>query len=1547
MNGAPLTATVETTVNPDGSYDALVPTEFADGELTVKAETTDRNGTAIEDTDELPEGTDGLDRVEGTITVEVDAEGTITGTTTDVEPGKKVTLTVTGKNAAGEEVTEVVETTVNTDGSYIAFVPAQFVDGDLTVQADTTDRNGKAINDTDALGATVTDDPATPKDESKGLDRVEGTITVDVNPQGQIVGKTTDVQVGETVILTINGFDAAGEPIEVVVETQVQADGRYNAVVPEQFADGDLTVKADTIDRNGNAIDDTDALGTTATDDPATPKDESNGLDRVEGTIKVTVDSHGIITGNTTDVKSGEIVILTIVGQDKQGNPISEIVETTVDDNGRYTALVPEQFADGDLTVNAQTVDRNGTSIEDQDQLTASDDTTGLDREPGTIDVDVNTQGQITGQTTKVPQGNFVTLTITGHDANGEPVTQTITTIVLEDGSYQTSVPAIFADGDLVVVATAIDRNDHSLQDEDALGVTAQDDSSTSEDESRGLDRDPSQIEVDVTTQGQISGQTKDVEPGETVILTITGQDLEGNELTTEVTTTVNPDGSYNAIVPEEFADGDLVVVATTTDRNQYPIQAEDRLGSTATDDPNTRQDETIGLDRTQGEITVDINTQGLITGQTDKVTPGETIVLTVTGQDKYGEPLTVIVYTTASEDGSYIAQVPADIVDGDVQVTATTVDRNGYDLAADDEVGSTVNDDPNTPADENAGLDRTPGTITVEVETDGTITGTTTDVAPGTEVIITVTSQDKDGNPIERQVMTQVDENGDYNAEVPEDFADGKLTVTGETIDRNGNPLQAEDGLEKTDTDNDPSTPDQGGLDRTPGTITVEVETDGTITGTTTDVAPGTEVIITVTGQDKDGNPIERQVMTQVDENGDYNAEVPEDFADGKLTVTGETIDRNGNPLQAEDGLEKTDTDNDPSTPDQGGLDRTPGTIDVTVDKKGNITGTTTDVEPNEKVVLTLVGADVNGNSVTTTIETTVNPDGSYVAKVPDQFTGGDLIVTANTTDRNGQQLTDDANVKLAKLVDDVSAQMQEDGSETTGRLFTTGQSLKVTAVSIDGKAYNLGESITLANVGTVKVTADGQYSFKPVADYSGEVPLIDYVVSNGQLSQQSQLGIDVIAVADKPTTGNFKLDPQSSSLNIQTWTGVKKVAGYNLLENKGDGASKNSLLNGIDYLRTHSNVKNDDGSSITASSVTTTTSLSSDNLQTYKAVYISGFVFLEVGQTYQYLGSGDDSAAIVIGDNVSSLHVNWKGTSTSGSGDFSVTQTGYYSFQFYAHNADDVGKYNFSVQNADGTTAMKYYPNVEAIKNSLKGTSYLLNDYDAGTDGKADTGFYAVSRGYEGPSQDVIPLTGILLETADVDGSEYLSFMVKGLPAGSTLEFKDAAGQVHQVTVESDGLAKFMPDNQDTASQYSDFKLIVSDNSVAKLNVELTVTAIEKSNGDSHDAMLEFEVAITNAQPQVAPAMMLFSFEDDVIGLDSLDFEQDEPVDLFTGSAVEDILIDAEVNADLDDVVTAYAGTAAQTSSVSQVNMYDVNATPTHVDLYDILLQDSTLIG
>ncbi|MES5525969.1 type I secretion protein, partial [Acinetobacter baumannii] len=95
-----------------------------------------------------------------------------------------------------------------------------------------------------------------------------------------------------------------------------------------------------------------------------------------------------------------------------------------------------------------------------------------------------------------------------------------------------------------------------------------------------------------------------------------------------------------------------------------------------------------------------------------------------------------------------------------------------------------------------------------------------------------------------------------------------------------------------------------------------------GHITGGTTDVAPGSEVTLTITGQDQSGNPLEQQVKATVNPDGSYTAEVPAGFADGELTVKAETVDRNGTPVNAKDNLSGQD-----------GLDRVDGSITVDVD--------------------------------------------------------------------------------------------------------------------------------------------------------------------------------------------------------------------------------------------------------------------------------------------------------------------------------------------------------------------------------------------------------------------------------------------------------------------------------------------------------------------------------------------------------------------------------------------------------------------------------------
>ncbi|MFI8126505.1 BapA prefix-like domain-containing protein, partial [Acinetobacter sp. ABJ-A23_2] len=209
---------------------------------------------------------------------------------------------------------------------------------------------------------------------------------------------------------------------------------------------------------------------------------------------------------------------------------------------------------------------------------------------------------------------------------------------------------------------------------------------------------------------------------------------------------------------------------------------------------------------------------------------------------------------------------------------------------------------------DDNSSSTPPNGTNAIEVKNDGLITGKTENIPNGSKVNLTITGKDKDGNLISQKIETTVNSDGSYKAEVPKDFADGELKVESEVVDQNGKVVKAEDQL-KAGTD---------GLDRVDGTITVDVDTQGHITGGTTDVAPGSQVTLTITGQDQAGNPLEQQVTATVNPDGSYTAEVPAGFADGELIVKADAVDRNGTPVNAEDSLVKTDHDNNPDTPDQ-----------------------------------------------------------------------------------------------------------------------------------------------------------------------------------------------------------------------------------------------------------------------------------------------------------------------------------------------------------------------------------------------------------------------------------------------------------------------------------------------------------------------------------------------------------------------------------------------------------------------------------------------------
>ncbi|TCJ98291.1 hypothetical protein EV694_0676, partial [Volucribacter psittacicida] len=215
----------------------------------------------------------------------------ITGTSTNVNEGAVVTFTI--EDSQGNTVTAT--TTVAADGTYsLADIDvSSLTDGRLNVETSATDSNG----------VTITDDDLVDLDARASSIEVNVTVnnedaTVDVN------GSTTDVAAGETVTVTITDKDGD----TVTATTTVNEDGTYSLddIDVSSLTDGELTIKVETTDNNGNTISETD---------------DSQVLDAVESRISVdgTVNNENgtvSVAGETDDVSADTVVTVTITDSD-------------------------------------------------------------------------------------------------------------------------------------------------------------------------------------------------------------------------------------------------------------------------------------------------------------------------------------------------------------------------------------------------------------------------------------------------------------------------------------------------------------------------------------------------------------------------------------------------------------------------------------------------------------------------------------------------------------------------------------------------------------------------------------------------------------------------------------------------------------------------------------------------------------------------------------------------------------------------------------------------------------------------------------------------------------------------------------------------------------------------------------------------------------------------------------------------------------------------------------------------------------------------------
>ena len=442
---------------------------------------------------------------------QVDTTPVITGTTTDVEAGQIVTITV--KDSEGK--TQVVSTVVVEDGTYRVEVPNELPDGAYTVIATVADKAGNSATATDT-----------------GM--IDAVVTLTVNaPDGvsndntPYISGTSDA-IGSNVNLVITDSKGATHTVTV----PVTEEGTYAVDLSEQLPDGKYTVSATVSNSTGKTAtaSDTGEIDTTAVITVEAP-DLSN-------------DNTPTLTGTTTDVEEGQTVTLTVT--DSRGG--SQVVTATVQADGSYQAEVPNALPDGRYSVEAVVSDKAGNRAEARDDNNGKGNVIDTTAPVITVDAPDNTSDNtpLISGTTDAPAGSIVSITVT--DSRGS--VQTVSASVGADGRYSVEVPKALAEGRYTAEAAVKDPagNEGKASDNGSIDITAP-----------VISVDIPEVSRDTTPT--ISGKT-DVPAGTVVTITVTGKDGHPQV----VTTTVKDDGSFEVDVPEALPEGPVSVEAVVKD---------------------------------------------------------------------------------------------------------------------------------------------------------------------------------------------------------------------------------------------------------------------------------------------------------------------------------------------------------------------------------------------------------------------------------------------------------------------------------------------------------------------------------------------------------------------------------------------------------------------------------------------------------------------------------------------------------------------------------------------------------------------------------------------------------------------------------------------------------------------------------------------------------------------------------------------------------------------------------------------------------------------
>ncbi|MDW3567863.1 Ig-like domain-containing protein [Enterobacter asburiae] len=1011
------------------------------------------------------------------------------------QPGATIQI----KDSSGSTI---ASTMVGTDGTWTVILPTQ-TDGEHTwsvVQID-------GSKTTSAGSITVTVSTA---DAAITLATTAGDNVLNASEQSAgftLSGASKNLAQGTELTVTLNGKTYAAE---------VGADGAWSVNVPaadaQALGDGTWTVNVSGKNAAGNTVSGSQTIGvdTTAPTLSVDTLAQDNIINAAEHNQPLT------LTGKT-NAEAGQIVTVTLNGKNYNATVGSDGTWSVTLDVNDVQALNEGNHT---LTVNVSDKAGNGSSVTADFTVDTAAPVVTIHTVAGDDILNISEQGQahiISGQASGAAAGDVVTVTLGG---------QTFTGVVLADGSWSVGVPAS--------VLGALGEGNHTL----SVSVTDAAGNTGSATHGITLSGHPPEFTIDAISQDNVLNAQEAMQP---LSLTGTSNLPDG----TAVTVTLN-NVSYQATVENgiwavQVPVSDVLNLANTL--YTVSVSGTDSVGNSGSAEANLLVDtvlpqviiNTFAGDNlvNNAEAGVDQTLSGRVTG----AAAGDTVSITAGGKS----------YTaTVGSDLTWSVKIPsADLQafgDGDLTFTASVT--NGHGNTGTGERDININAElPGLRVNTISGDDVINA---IEQQQDLSVTGSSTHLAAGTQIIVTINSV---------EYVTAVNASGSWQIGVPaadlQAWTAGGMTVSVSAVDAWGNPVAAEHPIEL----------DLNAVAVTIDTVSgddllnaAEKGSDLTLSGQTQGVEAGQTVVVKFADQ---------TFTAQVQQDGSWSLTVPasamESLIDGRAQVSVSVTNVSGNSADAA-RVVTVDTQPPAITLDNLTADNIINAAEAQQDLA--LSGTST-AEAGQTVTVTLNGK---------TYQTTVQADGTWQLSVPaadvGALTDGIVTVTATVSDVAGNASSADR----VGLVDATVPQV------TINDFVTDTNTVNQLAHS---QAQILSGSVTGAAAGDLVTITINSVDYTTVVDAAGNWSL-GLPASVVQGLTDGTWTIDVSVTDRSGNTGSSSLDVVVNT--VTPVIGINTLAaddvinatekGEDLLlsgtSNQPEGTTITVTLNGIHYTAT-----------------------------------------------------------------------------------------------------------------------------------------------------------------------------------------------------------------------------------------------------------------------------------------------------------------------------------------------------------------------------------------